>query len=87
MDGNILNFKLIVVTVEKKNCKSCYKFNSTFKLLLENTDEKGKDYIENLVNNFLQINSTTFTNLTNSKTILPREKKDTYKILCKKRKK
>ena len=55
--------------------------------MLENTDEKGKDYIENLVNNFLQINSTTFTNLTNSKTILPREKKDTYKILCKKQKK
>ena len=59
----------------KKNCKSCYKFNSTFKLLLENTDEKGKDYIENFVNDFLQINSTTFANLTDSKTILPREKK------------
>ena len=58
-----------------------------FKLLLENTDEIGKDYIENFVNDFLQSDSTTFTNSVDSKTILPREKKDTYKILCKKRKK
>ena len=75
MDGNILNFKLILVTVEKKFCKSCYKFNSTFKLLLENTGKIGKDYIENFVNDFLQINSTTFTNLVDTKTILPTEKK------------
>ena len=33
-----------------------------FKLLLENTDEIGKDYIENFVNDFLQSDSTTFTN-------------------------
>ena len=58
----------------KKFCKNCYNFNSTFKLLPENTDEIGKNYIKNFVNDFLQIDSATFTNLVNSKTILPREK-------------
>ena len=42
--------------------------------MLENTDEIGKNYIKNFVNDFLQIDSATYTNLVNSKTILPREK-------------
>ena len=70
MDGNIVNFKLIAITV-KSFCKNCHKFHSKFKLFLENTDQIGKDYLENFVQDFLQIDSKTFTNLVDNKAILP----------------
>ena len=57
-----------------------------FKLFPENTDKIGKKYIKNFVNDFLQIDSTTFTNLVSSKTILPREKKIHIKSYVKSKK-
>ena len=77
VDANIVNFS------RKIFCKNCHKFNSMFELSLENTDEIGKDYLENFVKDFLQLDSRTFTNLVDNKVILPREKKIQIKFYVK----
>ena len=53
---------------------------------MENTDQIGKDYLENFVQDFLQIDSKTFTNLVDNKAILPWEKKIQIKSYVKSKK-
>ena len=52
----------------KEFCKNCYKFNITFKILLKQTDEIGKNYLENFVKYFLQVGNITFENLVSNNT-------------------
>ena len=47
----------------KEFCKICHKFKKTFEMLLEQTDEIGKDYLNNFIKDFLQIDNITFGNL------------------------
>ena len=60
----------------KEFCKNCYKFNITFEILLKQTDEIGKNYLENFVKDFLQVDNITFENLVSNNTKkLPIQKK------------
>ena len=39
--------------------KKCHKFDTTKEILLKEVDEIGKDYIENLIKDFLKISDQT----------------------------
>ena len=62
-------------------CKNCYKFNITFKILLKQTDEIGKYYLKNFVNDILQADNIKFEKQKNCQF---KKKKNTHKIKCKK---
>ena len=62
----------------KEFCKNCYKFNITFEISLKQTDEIGKNCLENFVKDFLQVDNITFQNLVSNNTKkLPIQKKYT----------